>query len=101
ALESIKESHSTVSQASTQAQQASENLHVINQHIGELNQANTQIATAADEQDCLTKSLGDNATGANKIAQDNQESVTSISGAANDLTEVARNLTNQVNRFKS
>ena len=42
ALKSIKESHGTVSQASTQAQQASQNLHVINQHIQDLNQANSQ-----------------------------------------------------------
>lgn len=101
ALESIKESHSTVSDASTQAQQASQNLHVINQHIQDLNQANSQIAVSVDEQDCLTKSLGENAQGANTIAQSNQESVSSISGAASDLTEVAHHLENQVNRFRT
>lgn len=101
ALESIKESHSTVSDASTQAQQASQNLHVINQHIQDLNQANSQIAISVDEQDCLTKSLGENAQGANTIAQSNQESVSSISGAASDLTEVAHHLESQVNRFRT
>ncbi|MEZ8237075.1 chemotaxis protein [Vibrio splendidus] len=101
ALESIKESHSTVSDASTQAQQASQNLHVINQHIQDLNQANSQIAVSVDEQDCLTKSLGENAQGANTIAQSNQESVSSISGAASDLTEVAHHLESQVNRFRT
>ncbi|MEF1228529.1 methyl-accepting chemotaxis protein, partial [Vibrio fortis] len=92
ALESIKESHGTVSQASTQAQQASQNLHVINQHIQDLNQANSQIAVSVDEQDSLTRSLGDNAQGANTIAQSNQESVAKISEAASDLTEVAHHL---------
>ncbi|CAH7140362.1 Methyl-accepting chemotaxis protein [Vibrio chagasii] len=101
ALESIKESHSTVSDASTQAQQASQNLHVINQHIQDLNQANSQIAVSVDEQDRLTKSLGENAQGANRIAQSNQESVSSISGAASDLTEVAHHLESQVNRFRT
>ena len=101
ALESIKESHSTVSDASTQAQQASQNLHVINQHIQDLNQANSQIAVSVDEQDRLTKSLGENAQGANTIAQSNQESVSSISGAASDLTEVAHHLESQVNRFRA
>ncbi|MGR5335170.1 methyl-accepting chemotaxis protein [Vibrio gigantis] len=101
ALESIKESHSTVSDASTQAQQASQNLHVINQHIQDLNQANSQIAISVDEQDCLTKSLGENAQGANTISQSNQESVSSISGAASDLTEVAHHLESQVNRFRT
>ncbi|CAH7225858.1 Methyl-accepting chemotaxis protein [Vibrio chagasii] len=101
ALESIKESHSTVSDASTQAQQASQNLHVINQHIQDLNQANSQIAVSVDEQDRLTKSLGENAQGANTIAQSNQESVSSISGAASDLTEVAHHLESQVNRFRT
>ncbi|MCX2760656.1 methyl-accepting chemotaxis protein [Vibrio sp. Sgm 22] len=101
ALESIKESHSTVSDASTQAQQASQNLHVINQHIQDLNQANSQIAVSVDEQDYLTKSLGENAQGANTIAQSNQESVSSISGAASDLTEVAHHLESQVNRFRT
>ncbi|EDK30687.1 methyl-accepting chemotaxis protein [Vibrionales bacterium SWAT-3] len=101
ALESIKESHSTVSDASTQAQQASQNLHVINQHIQDLNQANSQIALSVDEQDRLTKSLGENAQGANTIAQSNQESVSSISGAASDLTEVAHHLESQVNRFRT
>ncbi|MFA0678421.1 methyl-accepting chemotaxis protein, partial [Vibrio sp. 10N.222.51.A6] len=89
------------SDASTQAQQASQNLHVINQHIQDLNQANSQIAVSVDEQDCLTKSLGENAQGANTIAQSNQESVSSISGAASDLTEVAHHLENQVNRFRT
>ncbi|MFM2580520.1 methyl-accepting chemotaxis protein [Vibrio fortis] len=101
ALESIKESHGTVSQASTQAQQASQNLHVINQHIQDLNQANSQIAVSVDEQDSLTRSLGDNAQGANTIAQSNQESVAKISEAASDLTEVAHHLKSQVDRFKS
>lgn len=101
ALESIKESHGTVSQASTQAQQASQNLHVINQHIQDLNQANSQIAISVDEQDSLTQSLGDNAQGANTIAQSNQESVAKISEAASDLTEVAHHLKSQVDRFKS
>jgi methyl-accepting chemotaxis protein len=101
ALESIKVSHSTVSDASTQAQQASQNLHVINQHIQDLNQANSQIAVSVDEQDCLTKSLGENAQGANTIAQSNQESVSSISGAASDLTDVAHHLESQVNRFRT
>ncbi|NOI40133.1 methyl-accepting chemotaxis protein [Vibrio sp. 070316B] len=101
ALESIKESHSTVSDASTQAQQASQNLHVINQHIQDLNQANSQIAVSVDEQDRLTKSLGENAQGANTIAQSNQESVSRISGAASDLTEVAHHLESQVNRFRT
>ena len=101
ALESIKESHGTVSQASTQAQQASQNLHVINQHIQDLNQANSQIAASVDEQDSLTRSLGDNAQGANTIAQSNQESVAKISEAASDLTEVAHHLKSQVDRFKS
>lgn len=101
ALESIKESHGTVSQASTQAQQASQNLHVINQHIQDLNQANSQIAASVDEQDSLTRSLGDNAKGANTIAQSNQESVAKISEAASDLTEVAHHLKSQVDRFKS
>lgn len=101
ALESIKESHSTVSDASTQAQQASQNLHVINQHIQDLNQANSQIAVSVDEQDRLTKSLDENAQGANTIAQSNQESVSSISGAASDLTEVAHHLESQVNRFRT
>lgn len=101
ALESIQESHGTVSQASTQAQQASQNLHVINQHIQDLNQANSQIAASVDEQDSLTRSLGDNAQGANTIAQSNQESVAKISEAASDLTEVAHHLKSQVDRFKS
>ncbi|UTT86203.1 methyl-accepting chemotaxis protein [Vibrio pelagius] len=101
ALDSIKESHGTVSQASTQAQQASQNLHVINQHIQDLNQANSQIAASVDEQDSLTRSLGDNAQGANTIAQSNQESVAKISEAASDLTEVAHHLKSQVDRFKS
>lgn len=101
ALESIKESHGTVSQASTQAQQASQNLHVINQHIQDLNQANSQIAISVDEQDSLTRSLGDNAQGANTIAQSNQESVAKISEAASDLTEVAHHLKSQVDRFRS
>ncbi|MDK9761065.1 methyl-accepting chemotaxis protein [Vibrio sp. D420a] len=101
ALESIKESHGTVSQASTQARQASQNLHVINQHIQDLNQANSQIAASVDEQDSLTRSLGDNAQGANTIAQSNQESVAKISEAASDLTEVAHHLKSQVDRFKS
>jgi len=101
ALESIKESHGTVSQASTQAQQASQNLHVINQHIQDLNQANSQIAASVDEQDSLTRSLGDNAQGANTIAQSNQESVAKISEAASALTEVAHHLKSQVDRFKS
>ncbi|KDN27437.1 chemotaxis protein [Vibrio fortis] len=101
ALESIKESHGTVSQASTQAQQASQNLHVINQHIQDLNQANSQIAVSVDEQDSLTRSLGDNAQGANTIAQSNQESVAKISEAASELTEVAHHLKSQVDRFKS
>ena len=74
---------------------------MINQHIQDLNQANSQIAVSVDEQDRLTKSLGENAQGANNIAQSNQESVSSISGAASDLTEVAHHLENQVNRFRT
>jgi len=100
ALESIKESHGTVSQASTQAQQASENLHVINKHIQDLNQANSQIASSVDEQDSLTQSLGANAEDANAITQSNQESVNQVSGTAEELTEVSEHLSGQVNRFK-
>ena len=34
----------------THPEQASQNLHVINQHIQDLNQANSQIAVSVDEQ---------------------------------------------------
>ncbi|WP_117232645.1 methyl-accepting chemotaxis protein [Vibrio maerlii] len=100
ALSSIRNSHETVTQASKQAKQASQNLHVINQHIQELSAANSQIATFADQQDHLTKSLEENAQQANSITESNTDSVQHISNAAHDLIEVAHNLEHQVNRFK-
>ncbi|WP_158675983.1 methyl-accepting chemotaxis protein [Vibrio aquaticus] len=99
ATSSIASSHKKVTETSEQAISATDKLEAIKSSIYELNELNTQIATAVEEQSTVANSVSGSVQETNEITVQASESVTEISAAATELTSVAQHLDMQMKRF--
>ncbi len=101
ARNAIDSSHTTVTNAASQAASASENLTTINNTIYELTDTNTQIATAVEEQSAVSDTISENITETYNITRDNSETFKHVAMSASELAQVAQYLDLQMKRFKT
>lgn len=101
ARNAIDSSHTTVTNAASQAASASENLITINNTIDELSDTNTQIATAVEEQSVVSNTISENITETYNITRDNSETFKHVAISASELAQVAQYLDLQMKRFKT
>lgn len=101
ARNAIDSSHTTVTNAASQAESASENLVTINNTIDELSDTNTQIATAVEEQSAVSDTISENITETYNITRDNSETFKHVAISASELAQVAQYLDLQMKRFKT
>ncbi|MCA3897464.1 methyl-accepting chemotaxis protein, partial [Vibrio vulnificus] len=101
AKNSIDQSHYTVTGAAQQAQSTTSNLENIQTLIEELNDTNTQIAAAVEEQSMVTANVSESVTETYNITRDNNEAVKNIAESAQELAVVAQDLETQMKRFKT
>ncbi|MDW6003344.1 methyl-accepting chemotaxis protein [Vibrio mangrovi] len=82
------------------AGQAADSLEVISRHVMEINDLSSQIATAAEEQSCVTQELSRNMSAINDIVVElesiGQQSVKDMG----EIADINQNLTSIVGRFK-
>ena len=67
--------------------------------IEEINEMNNQIATAAEEQSCTTQVLSQNTIRVNQLSNDNASSISQISKASKELTQIAKSLKECLSRI--
>ncbi len=101
ARNAIDSSHTTVTNAASQAASASENLITINNTIDELSDTNTQIATAVEEQSVVSNTISENITETYNITRDHSETFKHVAISASELAQVAQYLDLQMKRFKT
>ncbi|WP_108650943.1 methyl-accepting chemotaxis protein [Dongshaea marina] len=83
-----------------QAQLAGEALGQINEGITSINDMNTQIASAAEEQSLAANEINRNVTNIADLSNETVEQNTQTEQAAGDLRDVGEQLTELVGRFK-
>lgn len=72
--------------------------HVI-RSVGEINELNTQIATAAEQQAATTEEINRNLIGINNITHDSADDVSSMKSATDGLYDMARQMAQAIDRF--
>jgi methyl-accepting chemotaxis protein len=65
-----------------------------------INEMNNQIATAAEEQSCTSQDLSKNTVMISKLSKENIDSFAQVSAASEELSSLATELKNNIEKFK-
>ena len=85
---------------SDQVEKAAENLAMIAGEVSTINDMNTQIATAAEEQSAVAEEVNRNITNISQIADKTSEGAKQTAQISEELVRLATELKQQVSRFK-
>ena len=85
---------------SDQVEKAAENLAMIAGEGDTINDMNTQIATASEEQSAVAEEINRNITNISQIADKTSEGAKQTAQISEELVQLAAELERQVNRFK-
>ena len=83
-----------------QTNQASEALSAITRAVATINEMNTQIASAADEQSTTAETMNQSIIKTNQLAEQTASSAAQSTQASNELSTLAVNLQSLVSQFK-
>ena len=81
-------------------EKASQSLHVIAAEVATINDMNTQIATAAEEQSVVAEEINRNITTISSIADNTSAGATQTAQSSEELVRLATELRRLVNQFK-
>lgn len=84
----------------TQTKQAGEALAAITRAVTTINEMNTQIASAAEEQSATTEEMNQNIVNINHLAEQTATSAEQSTTASSELARLANDLQNLVSQFK-
>ena len=95
-------SHSTTQTESAvqRAREAGEALESITAAVGSINDMNTQIASAAEEQSSVAEEMNRNVVNINQVADESAESVAHTTRASDELAKLAADLQGLVDKFR-
>jgi len=82
------------------AMKAGESLNAITDAVTTINDMNTQIASAAEEQSSVSDEINQTIVGLNQMSQQNAEAVTETTAATESVAQMADNLQRMIGRFK-
>ncbi|MBK1734656.1 methyl-accepting chemotaxis protein [Halorhodospira abdelmalekii] len=82
-----------------QAHSAAEALDAIARSVGHVDEMNTQIASAAEEQSSTAEEMNRSITSIRELAEDAASSAEQVTGASDELARLAADLQGQTNRF--
>ncbi|SHF65206.1 methyl-accepting chemotaxis protein [Vibrio gazogenes] len=82
------------------AGQAADSLEVISQHVMDINDLSSQIATAAEEQSCVTQELSRNMSAINDMVVELESIGVQSMSDMGDIADINNSLTAIVSRFK-
>lgn len=100
AVTAMKKSGDRSKEVVDQARRAGESLHSIAASVDEINDMNTQIASAAEQQSTVADNISQSLEDINGRAQTTTESTERTSKAAFDVEDIARELEKSVKRFQ-
>lgn len=80
--------------------EAREALNAIDSAVVEINDMNTQIASAAEEQSAVADEINRNVVAIRDISSDSATSIQQTASSSHELLQVARQLQSLVNEFK-
>ena len=101
AVSVMYESRERATKSVEYAVEAGGTLHKITEAINTVNTMNTQIASAAQEQNSVTEEINRNVNNISEIAEMSSEAVKQSSQASDKLTDLSHRLRQMVNRFSS
>ncbi len=100
AVEVMSQSRERAGNSVDRAQQAGETLTSITQAVNTINQMNTQIATASEEQSCVSEEIQRNVINIQDVAEETSASVEETSKASAELARLGEKLNTLVGQFK-
>lgn len=83
-----------------QASKAGDSLSAITHSVATINDMNTQIASAADEQSKVAEEINRNVVNISQVANETASNVTQVADKSSELEGLASVLTTEVERFK-
>lgn len=66
----------------------------------QINDANSQVATAAEEQSCVTADINRNITNINEIVSQSSAGISQSTSASNEFSELAEQQRKQLSQFQ-
>ena len=84
-----------------QAAKAGESLNAIAQAVALINDMNTQIASATEEQMAVSQEISRNVVNISDVAKSSEHSVGEVETASRELRSAAAKLTGLVNEFRT
>jgi len=84
----------------TQANEAMQSLDAIARAVETINDMNTQIASAAEEQAAVSEEINRNVTSISQISEQTAEGTEQTTAAADELAKLASNLQQLISQFK-
>jgi methyl-accepting chemotaxis protein len=100
AVDVMKASQSRTTDTVGHANKAGEALNSISNYVGDINDMNLQIASAAEQQSAVAEEINQNVVRITDIAQHTSDSMQEIASSSNDLAQLSSNLDTLVSNFK-
>ncbi len=100
AVEVMLRSQKLVTTSVEKTQHAGESLHAIANSVDNIQQLNTQIAAASEEQSSVSEDIQRNIVNIQSISEDTTHTAEKTKEASNELAELGRTLSNLVGQFK-
>ncbi|RUO80739.1 methyl-accepting chemotaxis protein [Idiomarina tyrosinivorans] len=100
AVTSMREGQENATKTVSQAQAADNSLEAITGAVAEINDMNSYIATAADEQSSVTEDINRNVTTITEISERSRESSSQVKEASDGLAQLSLNLQRELRQFR-
>ena len=100
AVQVMSQSKEQVDKTVEQAQKAGDALSAITSSVSAINDMNTQIATASEEQASVTEGVTENVNNINNVASQTSDGAEQISQATTNLVNISNQLDELVSQFK-
>lgn len=100
AVQVMNEGRSKAESSEARARSAGDTLNKITEAVGSINAMNAQIATAAEEQSCVSSEINRKTVRINDLAGLSAAKGDEIASVASQIDELARTLASRVGRFK-
>ncbi|ALP54151.1 chemotaxis protein [Candidatus Tenderia electrophaga] len=100
AVSTMTQGTQTAQQSVEQAQQAAAALKAITEAVGTINEMNTMIASAAEEQSATAEEMNKNITNIHSLAESNASGAAQTTAASEELAKLAAQLQGLVSQFK-
>jgi methyl-accepting chemotaxis protein len=101
AVRSMADGSEEMERTMAQAARAGESLNAIAQAVALINDMNTQIASATEEQMAVSQEISRNVVNISDVAKSSEHSVGEVESASRDVRNAAAKLTGLVNEFRT